>query len=120
MPFEYGAKGDGAIDCIHMVYRVLEEYEIPKPAFNEDWYNQGPGEYLRDLLRWGERLPQERLNGSLYNGDVLWMPGNGPIFAAIWQTGVLHINPRLNRVHWLPQTVFQELQGFRYSPMRGS
>ena len=120
MPYEYGRDGDGAIDCIHVVYKVLEEYEIPRPAFKPEWYGQRPGQYLRDLLRWGKRLPLGRPNVCLYNGDVLWLPGDNPTFAAIWQSGVLHINRDLKRVHFLPLTAFPALRGFRYCPMRSS
>ena len=42
-PYRLGADGtgaDGAIDCIHLVYVVLERLNIPTPDFKDDWYNK--------------------------------------------------------------------------------
>ena len=53
-PYRLGANGtgaDGAIDCIHLVYVVLERRNIPTPVFKDDWYNQSVRQYGRDLLK---------------------------------------------------------------------
>ncbi len=39
MRYKLGADGsNGEIDCIHLVYTVLERLGIPTPAFNDGWY----------------------------------------------------------------------------------
>ena len=114
MRYRLGGNGsDGTIDCIHLVYFALEEQGIPRPAFNPTWYEQKPRTYLRDLLKWGAKVSHP------YNGDVLWQPGEGPVFAAIWQNGVLHINQARNAVHWLPAGALIEKSKFRCFRMRG-
>ena len=51
--YRLGADGsDGEIDCIHLVYTVLERLDIARPEFNEDWYSASSYKVLRDLLRW--------------------------------------------------------------------
>jgi cell wall-associated NlpC family hydrolase len=38
--YRLGADGsDGEIDCIHLVYTVLERLDIARPEFNDDWYS---------------------------------------------------------------------------------
>ena len=113
MPYRLGGDGsDGTIDCINLVYAALGEQGIPCPAFNQDWYNQTPKQYLRCLLRWGKRVE------DTYNGDVLWKPGTGPVFAAIWQNGILHINETRNAVHWLPVGAHLQKSNFRCFRMK--
>ncbi|NBT50465.1 MAG: hypothetical protein EBT12_02720, partial [Marivivens sp.] len=69
MRYRLGADGtNGEIDCIHLVYTVLERLDIVRPEFNEDWYNASSYKVLRDLLRWGVRVDRPE-----YDGDVLLM-----------------------------------------------
>ena len=115
MRYRLGGDGsDGTIDCIHLVYAALKEQGIQTPAFDSSWYEQKPRSYLRDLLRWGEKVSEP------YNGDVLWEPGEGPVFAAIWQDGILHINEARNAVHWLPVGVLTNESKYRCFRMKGS
>ena len=115
MPYRLGGDGsDGTIDCIHLVYLALAEQGIPAPEFNLQWYEQSPRQYLRDLLRWGVKVELP------YDGDVLWCPGSGPVFATIWQSGVLHISEARNAVHWLPVGALPNQSHFRCFRMNGS
>ena len=113
MPYRLGGDGtDGTIDCINLVYLALGEQGIRCPAFDPDWYYQTPRQYLRSLLRWGERVQDS------YNGDVLWKPGKGPVFASIWQDGILHISEARNTVHWLPVGGHLQKSNFRSFRMK--
>ena len=115
MPYRLGGDGsDGTIDCINLVYAALNEQGIKCPAFKSSWYEQTPRQYLRDLLVWGNRIC------TPYNGDVLWKPGTGPVFAAIWENGILHINESRNAVHWLPVGVLLTQSSFRCFRMKGT
>lgn len=114
MPYCYGADGsDGTIDCIHLVYEVLEEMQIPVPVFNESWYGMQKFGYARDLLKWGRRV-----KGTQYNGDVLLFSGQQPMFGAVWQRGAIYINQASNSVSWCPLANLGEHWRFRYSPMK--
>ena len=94
--YRLGADGsDGEIDCIHLVYTVLERLNIPRPKFNEDWYNAPSYKVLRDLLRWGVRVDRPE-----YDGDVLLMTQGNWAFAVVWLSGVLYINTELEKVSW--------------------
>lgn len=94
--YRLGADGsDGEIDCIHLVYTVLERLEIVRPEFNEDWYNASSYKVLRDLLRWGVRVDRPE-----YDGDVLLMTQGNWAFAVVWLSGVLYINTELEKVSW--------------------
>ena len=89
-PYRLGADGtgpDGAIDCIHLVYVVLERMGIPTPEFQADWYNQSVRQYGRDLLKWGTRVDEPQ-----YDGDVLLLDQGDPVFAVVWSKGCLYIN----------------------------
>ena len=99
-PYRLGADGtgaDGAIDCIHLVYVVLERMNIPTPKFKNDWYNQSVRQYGRDLLKWGSRIDQPG-----YDGDVLLLDQGDPVFAVVWSRGCLYINRHLKAVAWCP------------------
>lgn len=99
-PYRLGADGtgaDGAIDCIHLVYTVLERMEIPTPVFQADWYNQSVRQYGRDLLKWGTRVDEPQ-----YDGDVLLLDQGDPVFAVVWSKGCLYINRHLKAVAWCP------------------
>ena len=81
-PYRLGANGtgaDGAIDCIHLVYVVLDRLNMPTPKFKDDWYNQSVRQYGRDLLKWGSRIDQPG-----YDGDVLLLDQGDPVFAVVW------------------------------------
>jgi len=99
-PYRLGADGtdpDGAIDCIHLVYTVLQRMEIPTPVFQADWYNQSVRQYGRDLLKWGIRVDEPQ-----YDGDVLLLDQGDPVFAVVWSKGCLYINRHLKAVAWCP------------------
>jgi cell wall-associated NlpC family hydrolase len=103
-PYRLGADGrgnDGAIDCIHLVYAVLAELDIPTPAFNPAWYSASHRSVARDLLSWGVRSAKPS-----YDGDVLLLRQDQMAFAVAWSQGILYINNRLQRVAWsLPEIV---------------
>ena len=114
-PFRLGADGSDGIDCIHLTYKVLAWLDIPTPTFNPNWYDQSVRQHYRDLIAWGKPVTAQP-----YNGDVVLLSGDNPAFAAIWETGILHINQRLNKVHWAPLSAFKKLRIFRYCPTSGS
>ena len=98
VPYRRGADGtDGAIDCIHLVYAVLERLEIRTPAFRQEWYEAGWRDIARDLLKWGYRIP-----GPRYDGDVLLFPQSAQAFGVTWHAGILYINQMTKRVAWCP------------------
>ena len=116
LPYRYGADGsDGTIDCIHLVYEVLDDLQIPVPTFNNHWYGMQKFGYARDLLRWGKRVKD-----SPYNGDVLLFSGQHPMFGAVWQQGAIYINQASNSVSWCPLANLGKHWVFRYSPMSES
>ena len=115
MRYRYGGDGSDGIDCIHLTYRVLAWYGIPTPEFKIDWYSQSVRQHYRDLNAWGEAVKD-----TPYNGDVVWLGGDNPVFAAIWETGILHINRTLDRVHWCPVSALKTSRIFRYCPTKGS
>jgi hypothetical protein len=97
-PYELGADGSGnAIDCIHLVYTVLDRLAIPTPPFNNAWYQAGFRHIFRDLLTWGIRIDVPR-----YDGDVVLFGQETAAFAITWQTGLLYINQDLKAVAWCP------------------
>lgn len=97
--YRLGADGsDGEIDCIHLVYSVLNEMQIAAPAFKEEWYSASTREILRDLNSWGQRV-----DFPAYDGDVVLEKNNiSWSFGVTWQRGVLHINRLTERVAWVP------------------
>jgi len=99
-PYRLGADGsdpDGAIDCIHLVYVVLERMDIKTPKFKASWYGQSVRQYGRDLLAWGVRVKEPQ-----YDGDVLLLKQGDPVFAVVWSRGCLYVNRHLNAVAWCP------------------
>ena len=111
--YRLGADGsDGEIDCIHLVYTVLERLNIPRPEFNEDWYNASSYKVLRDLLRWGVRVDCPE-----YDGDVLLMTQGNWAFAVVWLSGVLYINTELEKVSWCS---LRQLSAYRCFRMKSS
>ena len=110
-PYILGADGtgpDGAIDCIHLVYVVLERMGIPTPEFQDDWYNQSVRQYGRDLLKWGTRVDEPQ-----YDGDVLLLDQGDPVFAVVWSKGCLYINSHLKAVAWCPISIVSSSHCFR-------
>ena len=111
-PYRLGG-GDGYIDCIQLVYAALHQMEIPTPTFDKDWYNKPRFNHIRDLLRWGNRV-----NGCSYDGDVLLLSGQGPMFGVIWEQGALHISTMTKAVSWCPTTLLENYWLVRYSPTK--
>ena len=110
-PYRYGADGtdpDGALDCIHLVYVVLERLGTKTPPFDPDWYIASGVGIARDLLRWTDRISE-----PAYDGDIALLAGEEPIFAVTWQNGLLYINRQLERVAWCPIGVTPTCHCFR-------
>lgn len=96
--FRLGADGtDGEIDCIHLVYTVLDRLGIPTPPFNPAWYTATKRQIARDLLAWGDRVDLAE-----YDGDVLLLKQDTQAFAVTWQTGILYISKQTKKVAWCP------------------
>ena len=113
MRYRLGADGsNGEIDCIHLVYTVLERLNIPKPEFKQSWYNASPRTVVRELKAWGNRVDRPE-----YDGDVLLMTQGPWAFAVVWLNGVLYINTEVERVSWCS---LQQLKSFRCFRMKGS
>lgn len=95
-PYRYGADGtepDGALDCIHLVFTVLDRLGLPHPQCRSEWYD---GRYIaRDLLRWCHRV-----DVAAYDGDVLLLPQDTTAFAVYWENGCLYINQHSKAVAW--------------------
>ena len=109
--FQLGADGtDGQIDCIHLVYVVLDRLKIPTPAFKLSWYEAGWREIARDLLTWGDRVLKPQ-----YDGDVLLFKQDTQAFGVAWETGLLYINPDLMKVTWCPMSHVTGYHCFRSS-----
>ena len=105
-PYRLGADGSGPeIDCIHLVYTVLERLDIDTPAFNPDWYTAPKRQIIRDILSWGRRIERPE-----YDGDILLLREANWAFAVTWQTGILYINRHLGKVAWAPaQALFDPI-----------
>jgi hypothetical protein len=99
-PYRLGADGtdaDGAIDCIHLVYNVLDRLGIATPDFKASWYDNNWRAISRDLLCWGRRIKMAE-----YDGDVLVLPQANATFAVTWSNGCLYVNQHLMAVAWCP------------------
>jgi len=112
-PYRLGG-GDGTIDCIQMVYEVLERMDIPTPPFQESWYTDSRFTIGRALLQWGDRV-----RGTPYNGDVGITSNPSPVFLVACHNGALYINFHLNAVAWCPIEK-TPARWFRYSPTKNS
>jgi len=98
MPYRLGGDGsDGTIDCINLVYRVLESLEIPTPTFNPDWYEINGFKILRDIRRWGEVIKEPK-----YNGDTVMLKSSGVAFGVVWDRGLLTVSEATKAVAWNP------------------
>lgn len=108
-PYHLGADGtDTQIDCIHLVYTVLERLGIPTPAFDPTWYDSDLKTILKAIKNWGSRVAQPE-----YDGDVVLLRQKGWGFAVVWQKGILYINGELQRVAWSPLCGLQYYRCFR-------
>ena len=117
-PYRWGADGrgsDGAIDCIHLVYAVLSELDIPTPAFNPAWYSASHRSVARDLLHWGRRISEPR-----YDGDVLLLLQDRMAFAVAWSQGILYINRFTQKVAWSLPEMVGECYAFRCSHLNAN
>lgn len=93
--------GDGEIDCIHLVYVALGRMGIQTPPFRSSWYDNNWREISRDLLKWGRRI-----DSPSYDGDVLLLMQDTPVFAVTWRSGILYICEMTKKVSWcLPEAV---------------
>ena len=112
-PYRLGADGSGEeIDCIHLVYTVLDRLGIETPPFRQDWYAASRITIARDLLHWGRRVAQ-----PTYDGDVALLPQEVAAFAVTWQSGLFYINRDLQQVAWCPIGALPTCPCFR---MKGS
>ena len=117
-PYRLGADGsdsDGAIDCIHMVYAAQNDMGIVMPSFKASWYEASRREIARDLLRWGRRIPK-----ASYDGDILLLQQDRPIFAVAWSQGALYISPKPEQVAWCRIEVLPTYHAFRCSHLNVS
>lgn len=99
-PYRLGADGtdnDRAIDCIHLVYIVLERMGIETPEFDNSWYEENWRQISRALLKWGNRVDK-----PLYDGDILVLPQASATFAVTWSRGCLYVNQHSMAVAWCP------------------
>lgn len=113
MPYRLGADGStGEIDCIHLVYKVLDELDIETPNFDPQWYEASTKAVLRELLSWGDRVDR-----PTYDGEVILIPQDRWAFAAVWNQGILHISKLTNKVAWCPLHALSNVHCFR---MKGS
>lgn len=109
--YRLGADGtDGEIDCIHLVYRVLERLNIASPEFKPQWYESDWRPIARDILQWGHRIAVPQ-----YDGDVVLFKQAPQAFGVTWQTGVLYINRQAERVAWCPTSSITNCHCFRSS-----
>ena len=87
--------GDGAIDCIGLVYEVRHRLGLACPPFDPHWY-ESKVSALRFLLRWGEEVERP------YDGDIVWHPSTRLAFGAVWDNGVLCLSALTQTVVWTP------------------
>lgn len=99
-PYRWGADGtdpDGALDCINLVFTVLDRLGLERPQRRQDWYDGKRYAIGRDLLSWCRQVEQLE-----YDGDVLLLPQTTTAFAVYWSRGCLYINQQLKAVAWCP------------------
>ena len=117
-PYRLGADGsDGHIDCIHLVYTVLQRLNIPCPSFNPAWYDSNWRVVLKALRKWGTRTTEPS-----YDGDVVLLSHNKFVFGVVWQSGILYINDPLAKVAWNATSAFKICRAYRHAsfPSNGS
>ena len=76
----------GKDDCIHLVIDALERLGIANP-----------GEVLKELNRYCDRLDRPS-----YDGDIALLDVRPMAFGVLWQSGVLYINNSMSAVDWKP------------------
>lgn len=109
-PYRLGADGsDDHIDCIHLVYTVLQRLDIPRPSFNPVWYDSNWRVVLKALREWGPRTMEPS-----YDGDVVLLSHNKFVFGVVWQSGILYINDPLETVSWNAISAFKIARAYRY------
>lgn len=101
----------GELDCIHLVYRVLERMEIPTPTFDPSWYERNTMQIGRALLRWGERIER-----PTYDGDVVLLADEQLSFGVVWQAGILYMSLQVEAVAWCQLRGIKVAHAFRYCP----
>jgi hypothetical protein len=101
----------GVTDCVGLCRAVLASYGIEAPAPTRDWYRRlRKGDYSifpEQLGRWGDRVAQPRLEGTV----ALCRADNGYGLAVYWEAGWLIY--RDNQVAWCP-TEALPVEGFYY------
>lgn len=98
LKYRLGADGSaGEIDCISLVYRVLENVNLHPPPFKPAWYTMTDRQILQDLQSFTVRIDCLR-----YDGDIAVLGGQLPAFGATWENGLLYINRTSLRVDWKP------------------
>jgi len=108
-PYHLGADGTGTeIDCIHLVYTVLERLGIPTPEFNPTWYDSDLKTIIRAIKDWGNRVAQPE-----YDGDVVMLAHDHWAFGVTWQSGILYINRDLQKVAWCPLSTLPKCRCYR-------
>ena len=110
-PYRWGADGtdpDGALDCINLVFTVLDRLGLERPQRRQDWYDGKKYAIGRDLLSWCRRVEKPK-----YDGDVLLLPQAPTTFAVFWSQGCLYINQHLQAVAWCPTDMLRYSHCFR-------
>ena len=97
MSYRYGGDGSDGIDCIHLVYAVLDYLGMPTPEFRASWYEASDRQILRDCVSWGERIKEPQ-----YNGDVVLINSDSVVFGVVWDHGILIVSAMTERVIWQP------------------
>jgi hypothetical protein len=108
-PYHLGADGTATeIDCIHLVYTVLERLGIQTPEFNPAWYDSDLKTIIRAIKDWGNRVAQPE-----YDGDVVMLAHDHWAFGVTWQSGILYINRDLQKVAWCPLSTLPKCRCYR-------
>lgn len=117
-PFRLGADGsdsDKALDCIHLVYTVLDRLEIWRPDFDPTWYTARQRVVLKALNNWGFRI-----HSPQYDGDVVLLPHRNYSFGVAWQDGILYTAAMTKRVDWCPFRLLPRCRCYRSASFRTS
>ena len=117
-PYRLGADGtdpDKALDCIHLVYTVLDRLDICYPTFDSNWYGAPKRDVLRAIHNWGFRIPRPQ-----YDGDVVLLPHINHAFGVAWQDGILYTAAMVNRVNWCPFQALPPCRCYRSASFRTS
>ena len=99
-PYRLGADGsdpDRAIDCIHLVFEVLDRLAITRPQLDPAWYTASKRVVLKALSGACFRIERPQ-----YDGDVVLLPHKNYAFGVTWQSGILYTAAIVERVNWVP------------------